>query len=88
MQLMNHFHHMHASWWQHEYRSAKILEELLDDSKFWDLQGLPITREDMYFIQGMITFSEDLSTEIEKQPKDWKDDVRRKKALEAFMLVI
>lgn len=36
----------------------------------------------------MITFSEDLSTEIEKQPKDLKDDVRREKALEAFMPVI
>ena len=69
---------------QHEYRSAKILEELLDDS---DLKPL-ITKEDLRFIQGMITFSEDLSTEIEKQPKHWKDDVRRKKALEAFMPVI
>ena len=86
LRLMNYFHRMHA--WQHEYRSAKILEELLNDSQFWDLKLNPITREDLHFIQGMITFSEDLSTEIEKQPKDWEDDVRREKALEAFMPVI
>ena len=56
--------------WQHEYRSAEILEKLLDDSKFWDLPELQVpekfTREDLDFIQGMITFSEDLSM-IEKQ---------------------
>lgn len=80
---------MHA--WQHEYRSAEILEELLDDSKFWDLPELPekFTREDLDFIQGMITFSEDLSMIEKQQGGDCTSvDDRRKKGMQVIYIQI
>ena len=74
---------------QHEYRSAKILEELLDDSKFWDLPELPekFTREDLDFIQGMITFSEDLSMIEKQQGGDCTSaDDRRNKGMQVIYI--
>lgn len=59
----------------HEYRSAAILEKLLDESKFWDLHPKlpnaerPLKKErDLDFIKNLITFSKDY--EEEKKKKD------------------
>ena len=74
---------------QHEYRSAEILEELLENSNFWDLPELPekFTREDLDFIQGMITFSEDLSMIEKQQGGDCTSaDDRRNKGMQVIYI--
>ena len=62
----------------HEYRSAAILEKLLDESKFWDSDPKPpLSKEkDLEFIKHLITFSKDYEEEkdddktVEKKKKD------------------
>ena len=59
---------------QHEYRSAEILENILEETDFWKLQqknDLPPGRkrkltkeEDLKFIQRMITFSEEFEKQV------------------------
>ena len=71
---------------QHEYRSAKIVENILQESGFWSTQlktKLPEGRrplkkgQDLEFIQKMITFSaefEEATADVGQQRENESDE--------------